>query len=383
SVTLQPGDQLICQATYTVQQSDVNAGEIVNTARVDATYGEQAVFDTANDTLDGTRAASVEITKTASKVEGVKAGDEITYTYVVRNTGNVTLTDVTITDDKIDAGQIGCGDGTNVIAELQPGSAAVECTATIEITQDMIDGFTPDEDTATWTLTNTATVTATAPEGVDNPSATDDETITGSLRSSISLLKTADKTTGLVKGDEVTYTLVTTNDGDVTLTNVIIRDPMFTDLECEKDSLAPGEKLECEATYTITQDDIDLQEDILNTATATGLDPRQNPVEDADDATVSVVAADPELTLEKSVSPTSVSSPQDVVCTFTVTNTGNVTIGGIGIYDEMLDGLDIVITCPDGAELAPGESLECTSATYAITQADINAGDDIVNEAQA
>src|SRR5690606_32949801 len=62
SVTLQPGDQLICQATYTVQQGNVNAGKIVNTARVDATYGETPVFDTAKDTLDGTRTADVEIT---------------------------------------------------------------------------------------------------------------------------------------------------------------------------------------------------------------------------------------------------------------------------------------------------------------------------------
>ena len=55
-------------------------------------------FDTANDTLDGTRAASVEITKTASKVEGVKAGDEITYTIVIRSatgplSGTVSLSD--------------------------------------------------------------------------------------------------------------------------------------------------------------------------------------------------------------------------------------------------------------------------------------------------
>jgi plastocyanin len=59
----------------------------------------------------------------------IAPGNAVTWTYEVSNTGNVTLEDVTVTDDRVAAQEIDCGDGNNVIASLGAGSATT-CTAT-------------------------------------------------------------------------------------------------------------------------------------------------------------------------------------------------------------------------------------------------------------
>jgi uncharacterized repeat protein (TIGR01451 family) len=79
-------------------------------------------------------------------------GDVISYTFEVTNTGNVTLTDVAVTDPIVSP--ITCPSG-NPIPSLAPG-ASETCTGSYAITQADIDAGVRD---------NTATVTATDPGG--------------------------------------------------------------------------------------------------------------------------------------------------------------------------------------------------------------------------
>jgi hypothetical protein len=68
--------------------------------------------------------------------------------------------------------------------------------------------------------------------------------------------------------------------------------------------------------------------------------------------------------------------------TFTVTNTGNVTLTGVAVADDLLTGAGIAVTC-DPTTLAPGASVVCTADQgYAVTQADVDAGK-VVNVATA
>ncbi len=50
-------------------------------------------------------------------------------------------------------------------------------------------------------------------------------------------------------------------------------------------------------------------------------------------------------------------------------NTGNTTLTSVNVNDPLVGA----VTCPQ-TTLAPGASMTCTSITYVLTQADLNAG---------
>jgi uncharacterized repeat protein (TIGR01451 family)/LPXTG-motif cell wall-anchored protein len=162
------------------------------------------------------------------------AGDVHTITYVfdITNTGDVTLFNVTLTDPML-GGEITIEDTT-----LAPG-ASTTGTATYDLT---------DEDIATGTVPNTATVTGEDDEGTE-VSDTDDETISivvvdpTQLAPSISVVK--DAVDGITDDGEgnllvtitgqdgtatVTYRYVVTNTGDDDLTDLTLIDDKIGDL---------------------------------------------------------------------------------------------------------------------------------------------------------
>jgi uncharacterized repeat protein (TIGR01451 family) len=112
---------------------------------------------------------------------------------------------------------------------------------------------------------------------------------------------------------------------------------------------------------------------VTNTATAHGLPPGSvTPVVSAPSTATVPAVASPGITLVKSASPSNFSKPgQTITYHFAVTNTGNVTLAGIGVTDTSLPGLS-AITCPRST-LAPGASETCT-ATYVTTRANVDAG---------
>jgi hypothetical protein len=112
----------------------------------------------------------VAISVTASPVSG-SPGDVITYTYVVRNRGDVALSDLIVSDDRL--GKIG------VIAQLSPGHAA-----TLRATREL-------SATDVWVV-NTATVVGIEPSG---------RSVTAAANAAISLVAaTSDGTTGTGSG---------------------------------------------------------------------------------------------------------------------------------------------------------------------------------------
>ncbi|WP_036140578.1 DUF7507 domain-containing protein, partial [Aerolutibacter daejeonensis] len=128
--TLAPGGTVTCTATYTITQADVNAGSVTNVATASAIFNNAAV-NSAQDsaTVTATQTASMSLVKTASPLVYAAAGDVISYSYLLTNTGNVTLSaPYTVADDK-----------TTVTCPATPGTLApggtVTCTATYTITQ--------------------------------------------------------------------------------------------------------------------------------------------------------------------------------------------------------------------------------------------------------
>ena len=98
---LAPGDSTTCTATYTLTQVDVDSGHFANTATATGTPPPGMTPPTADDDTDTLipGAPGITLDKQAGAIDDVDAnghdvGDTIDYTFVVTNTGNVTLSSV-------------------------------------------------------------------------------------------------------------------------------------------------------------------------------------------------------------------------------------------------------------------------------------------------
>ncbi|MFZ9018287.1 MAG: DUF7507 domain-containing protein, partial [Ilumatobacteraceae bacterium] len=120
-------------------------------------------------TVDLLAAPELSVVKTAESVVDTDvpadgagdAGDTITYSYAIENTGNVTLSGITVSDDRLLDADIVCPDtADNTIAELAPGDDAT-CQAVYVIS---------DADVVAGEITNVVLVEATPPGG--EPSST-------------------------------------------------------------------------------------------------------------------------------------------------------------------------------------------------------------------
>src|SRR3954453_14686174 len=367
--TLEPGDTMTCTATYTTTQADVNRGHIENTGTVTGTTPSgDTVTDSDTATVTASQAPAITVQKSASPTTFAEAGTPISYTYVVTNNGNVTLTGVRVTDPHVGLSPLVC-DPTQP-ATLEPGDT-MTCEATYTTTQ---------ADVNRGSIENTGTATGTTPSG-DTVTDSDTATVTASQAPAITVEKSASPTTFAAAGTPISYTYVVTNNGNVTLTNVRVTDPHadLSPIVCDPvqgSSLDPGKQMTCEATYTTTQADVN-RGSIVNTGTVTGTPPSGGPVTDSDTATVTANRG-PDVTVEKSASPTTFAAAGTPISyTYVVTNNGNVTLTNVRVTDPHADLSPIVCDPVQGSSLDPGKQMTC-EATYTTTQADVNRGS-IVN----
>jgi hypothetical protein len=194
-------------------------------------------------------------------------------------------------------------------------------------------------------------------------------------------------------GDTVTYTFDVTNNAEADLTSVAVVDA-FTDapagataptVTCQSLSapadtcsgpttpLLAGQTAHFTATYTVTQADLD-HGVLTDVATATGTSEAGGTISNTSNAVTVTAVADPDLVLEKTATPTTVTAAgQTVGYGFHVTNDGNQTVHALAIDDTAFSGSDALgaITCDDTI-LAPGADTDC-HVDYTVTQADMDA----------
>ena len=190
--------------------------------------------------------ATLRITKSASPTGYDEIGDVITYTIVVTNTGSVNLTNITVTDPLT---------GLNrTIPNLGLGES-----------ETIITTYTVDQDDLNaGEVENTAT--ATFIFGGVRHREEDQATVFGSQGPDLSISKSADESSYSATGEVIHYSVVVTNTGNVTLTNIAVTDPL-TGLNQTINSLAPGAGRTINFTYRIVQDDLN-RGYVNNTATA-------------------------------------------------------------------------------------------------------------------
>ncbi|KRB59177.1 gliding motility-associated C-terminal domain-containing protein [Flavobacterium sp. Root186] len=224
---------------YVLTQADINAGFVVNQALVIAQPVVGTAIQDLSDSDDPTLIGDDDPTvtpviqfKDLTLIKGGQltgtggAGSVINYNFTVRNTGNVILTNVEITDPMLTTTAILVTPST--LAPGETGTAAASYTVTVA-------------DVANGEVINTALAIGDDPTGnpVTDVSDSTDPTLTAdddptvidlTLRPSIALIKTAifndENKNGYAEiGETVTYHFAVTNTGNVVLVNIVVKDP--------------------------------------------------------------------------------------------------------------------------------------------------------------
>lgn len=391
---LAPGASETVYADYAVTLADIDNGKVENTATASGVHGPSNTPitsdpDTASETLN--RNPGLSLTKVLSGTipSAPRAGDTLTWTVTAENTGNVTLTNLVVTDPFPNASVTPASH-----ASLAPG-ATVDFTVTAPLTQAHIDAGE---------VKNTATVNFGIPNGPQQPPVQADEEKQLPHVPAIALTKVGD-VSGLSSspqpGEEIAYTIVIRNTGNVPLNNITLVDLLTGVVIDPTDATAlaavtlqpqnaagnaTGTEVTVNATYPLKREDIDAGS-VVNTAVTTGtstedssqtVTDRGGTTFETDDPTTTVLNRSAEIRLVKTITSAALSSPPKVgdVITygFAVHNTGNVTLTGIALTELVADVFVQNTTGWTGPLAAGDVNTDAFTATYALKQADIDRG---------
>lgn len=263
------------QISYSADVAVTSGNQIDNTATVTGNERDQnlannsdsvSLANCTNDPLQPacSPAPSLSLLKSASPSVVTAAGESVTYSFLVTNTGNLTMNDIGISETAFSGANavpaVGCP--VTVLAPLE----STTCTATYVMSQADIDAGA---------LTNSATAHGTPPglaTAIDSlPSSAG---VTVNQNPGLDLEKSASVLQLNQAGQTVTYSFLITNTGNVTLTNVRVVEESFNGsgaigpVACPGvASFAPNATLTCSATYRATSSDM-TSDALVNTATA-------------------------------------------------------------------------------------------------------------------
>ena len=304
------------------------------------------------------------------KSQTINHGQTASFSITVTNTGNTTLTNVTVADS------------------LAPDCA--KSSATIGALASMAPGASVSYNCAlgnvATSFTNVAVATGTPPSG-PNVTATDSAPVRVNApltpapkptptKPSIDIVKDP-KAQTIGQGGTATFKITVTNPGDVTLTDVSVNDPHSPDCNKSLGTLAVG----ASKSYTCTKDNVTAA--FENVATATGKPPTGATVRATDNANIKVKAfippEHPQITITKSPKSQTVTTHLktstnangtnnttvtygDAHFTIKVTNTGDVTLHAVKVTDPLSPNCDKSL-----GSLAPGHSKTYSCARKAAT----------------
>ncbi len=361
---LEPGQSCQLVGTYEITDADVAAGEIQNVATGSSTIvppvmDADTVVTPLSMPLMGIEKSAATITTDTDMSTDVSAGDVISYTITLTNTGTANLTNVTVSDPLLSPDEMVC-------AILYPGET---CVLTGEYT-------VLPADVARGTITNKATATS------DQAKMVMDEVVTNIPQPAKTIEKSylsnddGDGSGDISVGDELTYQVLVENTGTAYLTDVVITDSKITPSTISCASVAPGAQCILTGTYTVVPGDV-LAGSISNTATADS--DQTNLISDD----VKIPLKMPAMVLEKTLinnadGDGSLDYSEGDVLTYEVilTNTGSANLTDVIVTDPLLSPDEM--SC---AVVAPGETCVLTG-TYTISAADVTAGS-FTNEASA
>ena len=237
---LNVGETWSFSGKYQVTQADIDArgnfdGQDVDTTNDNIVRNFAGVSSLSTDNQSTTRDTFVNTPVTYSPVLTIDkvflnvtdgngngladaAGDQLNYRVVVTNSGNVTLTDVTVTDPLTQQAITGL--------TLAPGESQ-EFESSYTLKQSDLD----DQGGGDGDVDNTATVDSTQTDSVS-----DDAAVALAYTPDLMILKTADVERVEEIGDLINYTIAVSNIGNITLTGVEVTDSLIEDTLAPRDT---------------------------------------------------------------------------------------------------------------------------------------------------
>ncbi len=278
TTTLAPGASTTGTATYLVQESDL-PGPLANTVLVTGSGTlpfAAVVTNTAGASVDLTFNAAIAIAKTPDS-QAVVSGAPVTFTIAITNVGDITLSPITVTDVLAPD----CGNGPQPGGPYQPppGPSISQAPPIPNLEAGSSISYTCTSLAGSDDFTNTVVVTGTLPGGgmvTDNDTA-----FVHVLQPAIEIAKMPDSQ-AVISGGDALFTIVITNTGEVTLTDVTVSDVLASYCSRSVAELAPREG----TSYTCAA--IDVVTGFINTAVVTGTPPFALEVTAVDTATVTV-----------------------------------------------------------------------------------------------
>ncbi len=297
---------------------------------------------------------TIEVAKTAGLASIPETGANVTFTFVVNNTGPEEVTLTSLMDDQF--GDLN-GKGSCVVPQTIPVGGSYTCSAAFFLSADDLAPHT-----------NVVTAIAEDNDGTQ-ATAEDGETVTfEDVPPAIRMTKTANDNSIPETGQNVIFTFLVENIGveDVTLTSLM--DDQFGDLDAQGDCSIPqtiliGGSYSCSITAFLSADDLASH---TNVVTATAVDDDGTQATGSDNETVTFEDVLPDISIAKSADDNSIpENGQDVIFTFVVTNHNSEPVTLTSLSDSVFGDLNGQGDCSAPQTIAGnGGTYSCSVAKF-------------------
>jgi uncharacterized repeat protein (TIGR01451 family) len=229
-----------------------------------------------------TQTPGLSIVKRANHTSVDAVGETIIYTFTVTNTGNVTLTSVSVDDSQVSPA-VSLATGPTCASLASPNASCSGSTATLksgQVATFTATYITTQADLDHGSVEDSASATGDPPSGPPTTTPTP-STVTVPVRQnpSITILTTAGLAYYSKAGEVIPYAFLVTNTGNVTLHGVSVTSELvgLSHITCPTTTLAPNHNMTCTATYQTTKANVK-KGSVANVATASGHSPTDSRV---------------------------------------------------------------------------------------------------------
>ncbi len=352
--------------------------------------------------------ASIAVTKTLTSADPTSNGSTVSFDIVVTNDGSEDLENLQVTDNLDTA----FGAGTYSSVSVSSGDFSVNGGYDGSTDTDLLDGTDTLAAGASGTITLSLQIDSTT-DGLKNNTAAGDadgvvsgSNVSDSGADTVTVVSAAEADLSLTKivndsspdlGDTVTFTLMISNSGPNTATNIVVEDVIPAGLTYVPGSITGGDSNDdtdlpvltwdinsmtsgasAFLTFQTTVDIVGTSTNVAEVIAVDQTDPDSAPdnndgfpyEDDEDDASVTVATiVDPALT--KTGDPAAASVGDTVVFTITVENEGNTDALDVEVIDTLpvfLDVIDVtVVPAPAAPPVIVGNTITIDFGTVTTT----------------